>query len=1407
MASNRQTSNIEVRVFRSRAKIPVIVLVPLMLMTTVYCLAYFYINSNWMLDRLPQWLHAGFGGDFAVSELVVEPTFGTVHLYGVEISRDGGERTIIDAPEVHASADPTGLLNRRIVLDEGRVRGADVYLAFDDENNMNLLEALGIDPPEEPVEGEPFLSVGFPNLQCTECRLEFVREEFKFVIPEVTIPHGEIAIDSGDLKMSVDRLDVQEIDFRFYRELFGFEPGYGDWTFTVNDLSVRDWRWRNNGFNAGAVNFQAEGGEVQASGRMEFPNEPGGSAGMRYNGTGKVSIPYWSPLVQYFIQDTVHFHVPEAEIGVEGSLEWIDGVFRAEADVLDTAGLTFTDVSGKARLEDQRIYLQEGEANFHGGEIDVQWAYFDMFNVSYGGIGRFKGVDPASMLRDLDVDVPALAGSLSGGVEVWGAVPMMREFDIDDPLPLYTDSQRELADVTVTTPWQFDPVGEQPLPTGAIKVTRGSRIQVDYDRVRVFDTRLRSGADRVDVENFELDYIDMELESATEPHAVDVSLNIDDIGPYLADMGVSGTSGRLVGNLQADGPLYYPEGSARLSVSDVGVRFGGELIEGEGAEFRARLDDGLLRVDRFDVDSGVGSLQANGRARLWGGARQLAGSYDLAGVRLDVVDRVLNLQLGAFGEVDAEGQFEGTVDRPEVGVHLTMGDGGIEGVGLRDLEIRGGMSPERWSIDELGFRLQGGGTVRASGFLEPDSGAYRADLAADGVDIGGVGFVADLPRTLRPKGLLAVDLQGRGNLKRPGVGGDLVIDNLGIGGRSLGDVAIVIDTVDSTVYVEGAIPSVTTIALELPMAGDAPMHVELGMDRLDVAGLLPELEEMELVQHLRATGTVDLYLEQNLSDYLVTARMDEIVLETPSQRYRTDGPVAVGLDSKNRLQIDRLRVGSDGRYVSVQGGVNLESWLTTLKVEGQLELDLIDVLGRYVLDDMLPETLVDASGVADVDLRIEGPSGRPKPIGTVEFNQASFVLRGFPEPIRIQSGAVVFGRDALEIPEDRALVGEALGGVYSLSGNVAMDGYRPGKARLNLWSHNMMYRMADTANVSFDTDLQVNAGQLLLPRTWEVAGQINVLNALYYRNISLLEQELAGRVIGAFSRQTERYEAGLLDSLPWLGDVQFNVDIRARDGVEIENRIDRFAVDLGMRLDLKLQQTLRDPRLTGEIDVLDGEVRFQGETFEVRSGTIEYLGSATNPRVGISAGADIRNRCAETVETQQFDDTFSFSGNFGETERELYHVLLNVQGRLESLDIQLESNPYADQRDILSLMLTGCTVDALTASNASQPGLEIALGPLLGRLEKEVRDVVKLSEFTIMPGIERTEVRIGDRLTRRLVWRFQLDTGLSETAGGQRYQLEYQLSDRWSAELSERSRGETNNFLLDLKLKYRLPLD
>jgi len=470
-------------------------------------------------------------------------------------------------------------------------------------------------------------------------------------------------------------------------------------------------------------------------------------------------------------------------------------------------------------------------------------------------------------------------------------------------------------------------------------------------------------------------------------------------------------------------------------------------------------------------------------------------------------------------------------------------------------------------------------------------------------------------------------------------------------------------------------------------------------------------------------------------------------------------------------------------------------------------LGLVDLLGTEVFPGTLPESVIDSSGFVDVSMKIGGPPSRPIPQGSLTFRDATFELRDFAAPLRIDGGHVAFDRDAVRVPAEKPISGAFLGGVFEVSGQMDISDYRPQRAEIDIWTHNLVYRVPETANVNFDTRLKIRAEDLARPESWMVSGDVEILNARYYRDISLFEEQVAGRVIGTIAQRTERYEASALEQLPWLSEVGFDVNIRARDGFVVDNKIDRFGIDLEFRFDLRLQRTLQDPRLAGEVDVVDGTVDFQGETFEVRTGTLEYTGDPRNPRVEITAGSDIRNQCVEQNEFDDVGPSFRFAGNFDESRGEVYHVLLRVEGRLETLDVQFESNPYADQRDILSLMLTGCTVDELSASGATQPGLEIALGPLLGRLEKEVQDVIELSEFTIMPGVERTQVRIADRVTRRLQWRFQLDTGVSERSGGQRYQLEYQLSDRWSAEFSERSTGERENFLLDAKLKYRVPID
>ncbi len=301
-------------------------------------------------------------------------------------------------------------------------------------------------------------------------------------------------------------------------------------------------------------------------------------------------------------------------------------------------------------------------------------------------------------------------------------------------------------------------------------------------------------------------------------------------------------------------------------------------------------------------------------------------------------------------------------------------------------------------------------------------------------------------------------------------------------------------------------------------------------------------------------------------------------------------------------------------------------------------------------------------------------------------------------------------------------------------------------------------------------------------------------------------------MLGAFDRRAELFESSVFERNPELEAVGFDLEITARDSFKVKNQIDRFLLDMELRMALRLSQTLGNPRLVGDIEVVDGDVVFQGEQFEVRDGLVRFDGPIDDPFVDVAAAADIRNACDAIADDENAEPLVGVTSAIEEQDSTTYHITLTVRGRTDQLALLYESTPYADQRDVISLLLTGCTVDLLTASSASQPTLEIALGPLIGRLEREVQDVVEVEEFTIIPGVERTELRISDNLTRRLSWDFQLDTGFSDNVGsGQTAQLEYKLTDRLAAEVSESSRSAsantTGSFTVDIKLKYRIFLD
>ena len=484
-----------------------------------------------------------------------------------------------------------------------------------------------------------------------------------------------------------------------------------------------------------------------------------------------------------------------------------------------------------------------------------------------------------------------------------------------------------------------------------------------------------------------------------------------------------------------------------------------------------------------------------------------------------------------------------------------------------------------------------------------------------------------------------------------------------------------------------------------------------------------------------------------------------------------------------------------------------------MQLSGALDLDLIN-LARNVYPDYMPTDLLEARGSVGFDGEVRGTLEQLLVEGKMDWAKSQFRLRGFSDPLVVESGTIEFASDQITIAKKDALVGSFLGGDFSIHGDLGLSNFMPTTLDLKLWTDNISYSSPGVANVTLDTDLTFRAEQLLELDTWKVSGVVEFIDGLFYQNISVFERELTGRILGAFDRKTEVYEASVFDEFPELGEVEFDLQILARDGFKLKNQIERFVLDLEFRIGLKLANTLENPQLTGDIEVIDGVVLFQGERFNVTTGVVRFSGDPSNPFIDVVAVADIANACSATSEGEQFTGTLALNGavtTADETREETYQISLNVRGTPDNLDITYNSNPFADQRDIISLILTGCTVDLLTASSASQPTLETLLGPLIGRLEREIQEFVSVEEFNIVPGIERAQVRISDNLTRRLSWQFQLDKSFNEAnSTGQTSTLEYQFTEQLSAQASESTYSDlntSNRFQIDLRLKLRIPLD
>ncbi|MCX8071655.1 MAG: translocation/assembly module TamB [Candidatus Binatia bacterium] len=455
-------------------------------------------------------------------------------------------------------------------------------------------------------------------------------------------------------------------------------------------------------------------------------------------------------------------------------------------------------------------------------------------------------------------------------------------------------------------------------------------------------------------------------------------------------------------------------------------------------------------------------------------------------------------------------------------------------------------------------------------------------------------------------------------------------------------------------------------------------------------------------------------------------KLNRFVLAREPYRLEATIPFHLQLDG-DTFRLDPWRLESDGSKIEVAAKGRIDGEMEA-EIHGTSDLVLLELLGEPILE---------ASGAATIGARIERRSlGEWQAQGSLAVKDGILEIEGFP-PLSAIRGHATLQNESVRDVVIEAVVGD---GKLSINGQA---GLYSGPA--------LSWTLHDVAG-SWGDDLQARlSGRGELTGTWDnlsVAGDLQVLNAVYDRDLALgdLLRWLRDRLFAPRRVQTVmRTPVGL------------DLKIHSPGHVFLDNNIAKVE----FWLDLWVGGTIGRPLVGGRIGVLDGEVTFQGRTFTITAGTLEFRDPASlNPWLDFVAETRVATPQAE------------------------YLVTAQVTGQADRPRVQFSADdPSLAPEDILSLLATGRTRAMVGQTGGFSPaGAAFALLPKR-EAEQRVQRWLGVDRFELSATQARDTGTVEPRVTvgKELSERFYASASTSVGAQArQTVQLEYRLTRRVS---------------------------
>jgi translocation and assembly module TamB len=702
----------------------------------------------------------------------------------------------------------------------------------------------------------------------------------------------------------------------------------------------------------------------------------------------------------------------------------------------------------------------------------------------------------------------------------------------------------------------------------------------------------------------------------------------------------------------------------------------------------------------------------------------------------DDLQEILEINYPVTGLLTGDFRGSGTRQAPVLDGQFTYENIEAKGIHFDQLSGQIHFAHDEMRLSHAELRR---GAGRVTGGITLHSQGRTAEFNLTGTRIA-LDKISAIQTTAVPiGGQLNFDLRGSGPLLAPVGQGSLQVAKLRLGTEAEGDFRGQVSSDGRTASL--SIQSESPLAnlegqVTMGFAGDRPISgkvslVQFDLDPFIVAGL----HLKHITSHSSADGVLTISGPLRQPDSIqVAADITRISFDYEFVHLTNDQDIRITY-RRNEVRIDQARLHGPETDLHLSGSARFDrDRPLRLAVSGQLDLRL--------LAHLLPG--FEFQGQATANVSIEGNMARPRITGHTTIHNASASYADFPVGLSKVSGDFVF--DESRFLFDR-VTAESGGGQLTLSGNVV---YGEGPLRYEVNASTPLIRIRYPTGLSW-----LAGGTLQLSGSSSaslLSGRIQVQRLLFAQGVD----------VASFFATASQTTSGPPSTSPFLRNLSFDIEGQTAPGAQIQ----WTSAQIGIDGDVRLRGTWDHPILLGNIHLLNGQMAFRGNNFDLTRGDINFANPfRLDPVLNVEATATISQ----------------------------YQLTINFSGPASRLSMTYRSDPPLPDSDIIALLALGSPgqeagLRSQSASSQSYGATALLSEAISSSVGGRIEHLFGISQFRVDPFVAGTatesnaaaRVTIQEQVARDLTITYS--TNAATTNQYQLIQVQYDVSRELSVE-------------------------